>query len=120
MKKLNEVLDGVMSDILSESEGTGTISDFFQKNKAAGLFPFGSQPGGDANPEAQTMGMSQGIPAQASEPGYMDQLATFWGNLSDGQKMAILGGAGGTALAAGAGALYLRRKQREANRAMGR
>ena len=123
MKKLNDVLNGVMNDILSEGEdGTGVISNFFNRNRAAGLMPFGSTPGGDGNPEAETGGMSAGVPTTpyGAEPGLTDRLAQMWAGLSDNEKMAIIGGAGGTALAAGAGALYLRKKQRDANRAMGR
>jgi hypothetical protein len=135
MKKLNEVLNGVMNDILTEAEGP-TFMDRFYAAKAAAEAPdvYGPAdvPGGTGGVYHYRYGQ-KGNPngVQAADPtqdawdnpeglGMIDRMSAMWNGLSDGQKMALLGGVGGTALAAGAGALYLRRKQRDANRALGR
>ena len=119
MKKLNDVLNGVMNDILSESGNPNPVTGYNSSN-VPGKFFFGSEVGA-GDPEVETGGMSNGVATPAyAEPGIADRMAAMWAGLSDAQKMAILGGVGGTALAAGAGALYLRRKQRDANRALGR
>ena len=118
MKKLNDVLNGVMNDILSESSNPVTGYNAAAPN---GRFFFGSEPTAD-NASAETMGTSEGVPTvqYGAEPGITDRLTQMWAGLSDNEKLALMGGVGGTALAAGAGALYLRKKQRDANRAMGR
>jgi len=55
--------------------------------------------------------------AYNSAKGYVSDA---WNNATTAQKAAALGALGTTALASGAGALYLRKKQREANKAAGR
>lgn len=55
--------------------------------------------------------------AYNSAKGYVSDA---WNNATPAQKAAALGALGTTALASGAGALYLRKKQREANKAAGR
>ena len=49
-----------------------------------------------------------------------DAVVGAWNDATPAQKAAALGALGTTALASGAGALYLRKKQREANKAAGR
>ena len=49
-----------------------------------------------------------------------DAVVGAWNDATPAQKAAALGALGATALASGAGALYLRKKQRAANKAAGR
>ena len=137
MKKLNDVLNGVMNDILSEGwfGSEPTMMDKFKAQQelhrqqmADGYGP-ADLPGGSTsgiyNYRYGQPGNPNGVPAgedptSDADLGFTDRMAAMWNGLSDAQKMAALGGLGGTALAAGAGALYLRRKQRDANRSSGR
>ena len=131
MKKLNEVLNGVMNDILTEWTlfSEPNAMDKFredQKRIGAGYGPADVNVDVSGNhyrygQPGNNNGVAFGEEPDPSDQGLLDRMSAMWGNLSDGQKLAILGGGiGGTALAAGAGALYLRRKQRDANRALGR